>query len=135
MPPSNFNNRLNSIDLTQSSNTEFSKSYQALRNIADSIQDKLNSGLTDAPIHIEIEPGFHSSKGRQLKLVLRIPDKSFRTGFFRAYIPDDGFPIYLDLYGEEPEKCDTIEELEDHVIEFLNQTKDNMLSYREYARK
>jgi hypothetical protein len=61
-------------------------------------------------------------------------DKQFRDTLFRAYIPVGGLPIYLDLGGEEPVKCESIEQLQNCVLDFLKMIKDRMASYRDYAR-
>ena len=72
--------------------------------------------------------------GQQLRVNIRIPSKDFRDTLFRAYIPLDGLPILLDLYGEEPERCSDFQELQHKVLEFLLRLKDRMASYRDYAR-
>ena len=85
------------------------------------------------PIKIEIKPGFQATIGQQQTVVVRIPEKSYRDTLFRAYIPIDGMPVTLDLYGEEPEVCQNDAELETRILDFLGKIKDRMASYREYA--
>jgi hypothetical protein len=123
------------LDFSTVASDPYGQSYEALKQIAGSIERKLNDGLPESPIKVEIEPGFQANMGQQLRVNIRIPTKQFRDTLFRAYIPVDGMPILLDLYGEEPEKCSDPQELQDKVLEFLLRLKDRMASYRDYARQ
>ena len=135
MSTESFEHQLNqAIDFSTIASDPYGKSYEELKQIAGSIERKLNDGLLGAPIKVEIEPGFQASSGQQLRVNVRIPSKQFRDTLFRAYIPADGMPITLDLYGEEPERCGDLEELQQKVLDFLLRLKDRMASYRDYAR-
>jgi hypothetical protein len=127
-----FDNRLKQA-LDFSVSDPYTESYEWLKEIAASIQGQLNSGLRNPGIVVELEPGFQAIMGQQVRVIVRIPMKQYRDTLFRAYIPADGLPIQLDLYGEEPEPCRSREELEQKVIDFLRRIKDRMVSYRDYA--
>lgn len=132
MPTNDFDTQLDTA-LDFSTTDPFGESYQVLKRIADSIAKKLNENLTSTPIAVEIEPGFQATMGQQLRVILRIPAKGFRDTLFRAYVPENGWPIQLDLYGEQPEACSDEQALQDRVLEFLAKIKDRMASYRDYA--
>ena len=66
--------------------------------------------------------------------MLRIPAKGARDTLFRACVPDNGAPVSLDLFGEEPELCDSEQQLEVRVLDFLAYIRDRMAAYREYAQ-
>lgn len=135
MPAGNFDSRLDqAIDFSAAASDPYGQSYEALKQIADSLQRKLNQGFPAEAIKVEIEPGFQANMGQQLRVNVRIPDKNFRDTLFRAYIPQDGVPIYLDLYGEEPDRCDSEQELQEKVLDFLRRIRERMTSYRDYAR-
>jgi len=134
MPTDNFDRQLDqAIDFSATANDPFGQSYDQLKQIAGSIERKLNKGLPGTPVKIEIEPGFQANMGQQLRVIVRIPDKQFRDTLFRAYIDDDGV-IHLDLYGEEPVRCNSQQELQDEIIRFLQGIKERMASYRDYAK-
>lgn len=122
------------IDFSTSASDPYGQSYEALKQISGSIERKLNDGLQGAPIRLEVEPGFQASMGQQLRVNVRIPSKQFRDTLFRAYIPVDGVPIYLDLYGEEPERCGNLQDLQENILDFLRRIKERMASYRDYAQ-
>jgi hypothetical protein len=131
----NFDRELDqALDFSTPASAPYGQSYEALKQIAGSIERKLNDGLQGTPIKVEIEPGFQARMGQQLRVNVRIPSKQFRDTLFRAYIPDDGVPIYLDLYGEEPERCSNSQELQEKILDFLRRIKERMASYRDYAR-
>ena len=135
MSTDSFDRQLDlALNFSTIANDPFGQSYEALKEIAGSIERKLNDGLPDATIKVEIEPGFQAEIGQQLRINIRIPGKQFRDTLFRAYIPAGGMPVLLDLYGEEPEKCSDLGELEQKILEFLLRLKDRMASYRDYAR-
>jgi hypothetical protein len=134
MPTGDFANRLNqTLDFTAAATDPYGQTLSEIKGVAKAIEAKLNDGLAGDPIRIEIEPGFRGSLGQQLNIVLRIPAKQYRDTLFRAYVPDQGAPIHLDLYGERPEPCQTLQELEDKVLAFLNRLRDRMTTYRDYA--
>lgn len=134
MSPSNFDSQLDQIlDFSASASDPYGQTYEEIKSIAESIQRKLNDGLTGDPIQVEIEPGFKASLGQQLRINVRIPQKQYRDTLFRAYVPTTGFPISLDLYGENPEECNNAQELQTKVLGFLKQTKERMASYRNFV--
>jgi hypothetical protein len=131
--PTDFDNRLAEIFDSSSEDSRYKTAYDDVARIVKSIRRRMNQGLREDPIAIEIEPGFQSTMGRQLNVVLKIERKHFRTTLFRAYVPDDGFPIQLDLFGEDAVVCGDKRELEEELLKFLDKTRDGIMSFREYA--
>ncbi|MCX7044741.1 MAG: hypothetical protein NTX50_04535 [Candidatus Sumerlaeota bacterium] len=80
---------------------------------------------------IGIEPSFEVNMGREMKIVIEIPWRKFRTVFFRAYIPIDGFPVTLDLFGDEPIRCLNMDELDRNLGDFLEKP-DILSSLKQY---
>ncbi len=74
-------------------------------------------GIADALVRAV--PGFETNLGQEVKVVLSIPSQPYQETLFRAYVPTDGFPVALDLYGEATEPCADTKELEDRIIGFL----------------
>ena len=124
---------LDNLDLDEAVTAEYAASYDRLKEIRDAIEERLNVGLNGTPINIEIERGFQAKMGRQLNVKLRIPAKNYQDGLFRAYIPDAGKPVFLDLYGEELVGCNSDDELQDALIQFIENIKDRIATYRSYA--
>jgi hypothetical protein len=130
-----FDRRLEQV-LKSSPNDPYNTSYEWLKEIAGSIERQLNRGPNGAlHINVEIEPGFQADIGQQLRINIRIPEKQVRDTLFRAYIPRYGLPIQLDLYGEEPKMCNSRDDLEEKILEFMQQIKDRIVSYRDFARQ
>lgn len=134
MPNNDFQRRLDeTLDFSSLASDPYGKSYEELEGIARSIERKLTEGQEES-IKVDIVPGFHANMGQQLRVIVRIPAKQFQDTLFRAYIPEMGMPIYLDLYGEEPERCEDFQELQGKVLDFLGRIKERIASYRNYAR-
>src|ERR1700693_109849 len=135
MPSDPFDRQLDQVlDFSTIGSDPYSKSYEGLKQIVGSIERKLNDGLQGALTKVEMEPGFQANMGQQLRVNVRIPSKHFRDTLFRAYVPTDGLPIHLDLYGEVPARCDNLQEVQQEVLDFIGRIKDRMASYRDYAR-
>lgn len=126
---------LTSLD-TGESGTAYEETKSKLRKICDRIEAGLRGGAKKALV-VSLQPGFQATMGQQLNVVVEIPERHFQDTLFRAYVPLAGQPIQLDFYGEEPTETQTLEEMEDAIIEFLNrpEIKGRLNDYRSLARK
>ena len=88
----------------------------------------------DQGLRLVIEPGFETELGRQLNVVVRIDSIQFRDVLFRAYVPSSGFPVSLDLFGENVRTCQDEKELRAAILEFIGR-KDVSLRIRELAEE
>ena len=128
-----FKQWLANFNLDEAVTAEYQASFDSLKEITNAIQERLNEGLQGDPISVDLEPGFQAKMGRQLNVKLRIPAKNFQDGLFRAYIPENGTPIQLDLYGDELRVCKDVDELQDALMAFIEEIKDRIVTYRSYA--
>ena len=126
----NFKQRLAKLDLDEVPTPAYETSLNGLKEITDAIQERFNRGLQGDPIHVDVEPGFQAQMSRQLNVKLRFPDKNYQDGLFRAYIPDKGTPVQLDLYGEDLKECNDDDELQDALMVFIAKIKDRIVTYR-----
>jgi hypothetical protein len=51
--------------------------------------------------------------------VLAVPSAGFREVLIRAYVPENGYPVNLDFFGEEPVPCRDRQELESEIVRLL----------------
>jgi hypothetical protein len=95
----------------------YQEAYDMLSTAAQAIEEVgiVNGGM------ITVEPGHLVNLGQQYNVVLSIPGKSFRDVLFRAYMPTNGFPVTLDLFGEDPVTCDTSDALEVELVRFAQE--------------
>lgn len=96
----------------------YEEALQKLRDIAAGIQESLGE-----PFVVRIEPGYRVNQGQQFKLAIRLKDPEYSDFLFRAYVPPAGFPVTLDLFGEEHPACADVAGLEAKLLEFLRQTE------------
>lgn len=89
---------------------------RALTEFAETLE-----GLLGNRRHLQVllEPGYQTNLGLQMNVLLLIPSRAFRDVFFRAYVPPAGFPVALDLFGEEPVLCPDESKLEEELLNFL----------------
>ena len=135
MSTDDFSSKLDeALGLDESSSEAYQPSLVPLRRIVEAIEGRMNQGLPEKRIHLDVMPGFQAHLGQQFKVVLRIPTKQFQDSLFRVYLPSDDGPVNLDLYGDEPVACADDEELENRILEFLAKIKGRMGQYRQYAK-
>jgi hypothetical protein len=91
---------------------QYDKSLNCLKEIALALEERLNRGFPEKRILIEVTPGLLANLGQQFNVKLRMPQQAFQDGLFRAYIPLDGLPVSLDLYGEQVVPCKSVEEIQ-----------------------
>ncbi len=104
--------------LGQAQKPGFREAYDTLRGIADGIRKTLSAGKKKGVV-VDLEPGYATNLGQQFRVRLRVPARGWDQNLFRAYIPPDGFPISLDLDGEQPVTCPDAASLEQAVLDFL----------------
>lgn len=76
MPSGNFASRLDqALDFSAAAADPYGQTLSQVKDIAKAIEAKLNDGLADSPLRVEVEPGFRATIGQQLNIVLRIPAK------------------------------------------------------------
>ncbi len=139
MAISSFADRLDSALGQVSGKTQsYLESFRTLRETAQELQTWLKGPSTnnDAPISVDVEPGFQSQMGQQLNVVVQIPNRGVRDTLFRAYVPAAGAPVNLDFYGEEPVPSGTPQEIQENVLNFLTQPEivSRMNMYRELIK-
>lgn len=135
MTQPSFKKWLESLNVDENITHEYELTVECLKQIAADLEERLNSGFSEKRIVIEILPGLTANIGQQFKIQLVVPGKRFRDGLFRAYIPLDGLPVRLDLYGEELELCPTREDMQKRIFEFLQEIQSRLAQYRLFARE
>jgi hypothetical protein len=101
-----------------------------LKSLAASIQAGVFDGT---PINVALEPGFRTNYGLQIKMTA-VSSKRSDT-LFRVYVPETGYPMRLDFYGEDMELADSFDELKDRVFAFMqdSQTRTTIQTLRRFA--
>ena len=97
-----------------------------MRQIADGLKQYVNRGLRDLRgVGLPANPFPAPGLGTAVDVRVGVSDKTDEAelagpqALFRVYIPDDGAPLWLDLFGGDPERCESVEELRGRVLEFL----------------
>lgn len=98
---------------------EYEEAVRSLGSICKSLARSLNPRPESGRAGVFLLPGFQATMGQQLNVVVEIPRVNFRDTLFRAYVPLAGFPVQLDFYGEEPVRAETVEAMEDAIVDFL----------------
>lgn len=121
---------------TGKSGTGYEKTKSKLREICDKLETAISKGAKKAVV-VTMQPGFRANMGQQLNIVVRIPEQRYQDTLFRAYIPLEGFPVYLDFYAEQPVRAETLEEMDEAVLGFLSQEdiQNRLSDYRDLAMK
>ena len=108
--------------------------FEAAQRDLDQIREAIQDGVFSAtPAQVKLEPGFRTNFGLQIKMDVHTATNTYTL--FRANVPETGYPIRLDLYGEELEQVDDAKQLEERVFKFLSepQTKATLQTLRRYA--
>lgn len=88
-----------------------------LLELADAIRRQVFAGVKN--VEVGVTPGFTVNMGQQYKVQVRIIDDrdqplaAYTDTLFRAYVPLDGYPTVIDLFGEEKRKCKNKQDLLD----------------------
>jgi hypothetical protein len=66
-----------------------------------------------------LTPGFPVNLGQEWRVMLKPKSRNYEQILLRAYIPLDGFPTSLDLYGEALTVCRSETSLRNNLASFL----------------
>ena len=114
-------------------NPDFQKAGEIIEEAAKAIEELYK----DSKMNVDVELGFKTNLGQQMNVVVYIDPIKFRDVLFRAYIPIDGFPVSLDLFGEELQTCKDDEELQGEIIKFIKRedVSSRLLNLSEKSKK
>ena len=124
-PASDFADQLESVLGTPSGSPGFDRSLRGVRDIAGGLKQYLNRGLKTSEVWVSPRTRFRTGLGTAVDIQVGVEDRRDETllsgpqALFRVYIPDDGTPLWLDLFGEDPEECGTVDELKTRVLDYL----------------
>lgn len=110
---------LQRISLTLDGDTvaDFKKALDDMNAVVNSIRQLFGSRNE---ISVALEPGYQVIDGQQFNVIIAIPSAQFQRTLFRAYIPETGYPVTLDLNGDETVLCDSPGVLGEQVAKFIN---------------
>ena len=103
----------------------FDRALRGVRQIAGGLKQYINRGLRTSEVRVSPRTRFRTRLGTAVDVQVGVGDRndaatlSGPQALFRVYIPDDGTPLWLDLFGDEPVRCESVEELRGRVLEFL----------------
>lgn len=115
MTENQFEKALEGALESEPEDTTFDTVVALLQEVANGIRAAIFRN--DERVEVRVEPGFLVNMGQQLNLVIVID--GFRDTLFRAYVPMDGFPVTLDLFGDEGVVCKSESKLRTSLISFL----------------
>src|SRR5580704_6965308 len=98
--------------------TPYDEAVTTLEKAAGGLQQFLSPG-SDA-VQVRLEPSSRVNLGDQYRMVIRIPSQGFNDVLFRAYVPEDGFPVTLDLFDDEAPTCPDVAALEQEIVKFVD---------------
>jgi len=98
--------------------TPYDEAVTTLEKAAGGIQRFLSPD--SEAVQVRLEPSYRVNLGDQYRMVIRIPGQGFNDVLFRAYVPEDGFPVTLDLFDDEAPSCPDVAALEREIVEFLD---------------
>lgn len=134
MPQFNFKEWLEGLDVEEKTTDQYTESVDCLRGVTEAMQERLNEGFPENRILIELIPGLQTNMGQQFNVKLRVPKRRFQDGLFRAYIPVEGLPVTLDLYGDDLVPCHDLDEMQQQIAHFLKEIEPRLAQYRTFAR-
>ena len=88
-----------------------------LKEIASWLENKFGPG-----INVKLIPGWNTDDGQQMNFRISVPKIQFESVLFRTYIKPRGYPISLDLIGEDLIYCKNQESLFDNIHKFFNRS-------------
>ena len=137
MTDQSFKDRLRETLGNAAEPTAFGAALDDLKSIAASLEDLLNERFADRPIEIRPDLGFEARIGRQVNVRVAIPKRQFQECLFRVYIPSSGYPVQVDLFGEELVACPDRDQVQGLLLDFLARpaTQDRLRQVRDYAAR
>jgi hypothetical protein len=113
---SSFERRLDEVLKRPLSTADaYERSLATIKEAAASIERWFKAGKN---VRVSVEPGYLVNAGQQLNVVIRIPSRNVQDTLFRAYLAMEG-AISFDFFGEELIECNTPQEAEQRVLDFL----------------
>lgn len=101
-----------------------------LHGFAQQISKLLNPQTGNVPAtnaNVTVELGHLVNQGQEYRVVVRAPKINLVDILLRAFIPMDGFPVYLDMFAEGDASCTSEDEL---VIALVKVTEQRELRER-----
>jgi hypothetical protein len=134
MATTTFESQLMSA-LSAGSPAPYTKAFDAISEVARSLQVSLASPDSKFPIRVQVEPGFPAEIGQQFNIVVHIPERHVTDTLFRAYTAPDG-RIALDLFGEEPLPVTDEQDLQHQILQFINrpEVKSRLMIYKKLSQ-
>ncbi len=74
---------------------------------------------TNHQLECWLKPGFLVNSGQEWRVILKPKSRDYEQVLLRAYVPLDGFPTSLDLYGESMISCSNEAALRKNLANFL----------------
>jgi len=98
------------------------EALQLLHDLANAIRRKRFQGQKS--VQVAVLPGCAVNGGQQYKIAVHLPsgaaaDPSYTCVLFRAYLPFEGYPVTVDMFGEEERSCADKATLEATLKEIL----------------
>ena len=115
MPTDDFKSRIKDVLSASQPHPGYEAAARIVGEVATALEE---SGIVPSA-RTTIEPGPLLGLGQQLNVVITIARTAFRSVLFRAYVPREGFPVSLDLFGEEIVRCADADALEDALLGFV----------------
>lgn len=115
MSTDSFKRQIRNVLTAAQPNAAFEEAAEAIRKAAEAIEE---SGVVQGA-QVRVEPGHLLKLGQQLNVVITVHRLGFREVLFRAYVPENGFPVSLDFFGEQPVPCRDRQELEAAIVRLL----------------
>lgn len=130
MPTSTFEIQLNSA-LASPGPQPFLSTFDALSEVARSLETWLQAPAARHPATVQVEPGFPAEIGQQFNVVVHIPERNVADTLFRTYVAPDG-KAALDLFGDHPLPVANKDELERAVLQFIDrpEVKSRLMVYK-----
>jgi hypothetical protein len=97
--------------------TPYDEAVTTLEKAAGGIQRSLSPEAE--AVQVRLEPSYRVNLGDQYRMVIRIPAQGFNDVLFRAYVPEQGFPVTLDLFDDDAPSCPDVAALEQEIVKFL----------------
>ncbi len=91
------------------------KALKVLRSFCEAIESH-----TANKVQCKLERGYVSNLGQEWRVIIA-PVLAAPTILLRAHVSAGGFPVFLDLFEEEPVRCDTEKNLRENLLRFLSQ--------------
>jgi hypothetical protein len=95
---------------------DFNRVLKVLKDTAEAIRE---TRFQQSHVVVRVEPGFSVNLGQQFKIVVSVPRQGFSDILFKAYIPTDGFPVTLDLFGQRDEQYNDLTSLRKAILRFM----------------